>query len=63
MSDGNNKSGMGLIETITVVLVILKLFGLIKWGWLLVLSPWLILWAALFLTMAIASVYDAIKLR
>ncbi|MEE6717020.1 hypothetical protein [Schleiferilactobacillus harbinensis] len=63
MSDSNKKSGMGLIETITVVLVILKMFGLIKWGWLLVLSPWHILWAALFLAMAIVSVYDAIKLR
>lgn len=63
MSDGNKTSGMGLIETITVVLVILKLFGLIKWGWLLVLSLWLIHWAAILLTMAIVSVYDAIKLR
>jgi hypothetical protein len=63
MSDGNKTSGIGPIEVITVVLVILKLFGLIKWGWLLVLAPWLIPWAAVFLTMAIVSVYDAIKLR
>lgn len=63
MSDGNKTSGIGLIEVITVVLVILKLFGLIKWGWLLVLAPWLTLWAAILLTMAIVSVYDAIKLR
>jgi hypothetical protein len=63
MSDGNKTSGMGLIETITVVLVILKLFGLIRWSWLLVLAPWLISWALLFLVLAIVSVYDAIKLR
>lgn len=63
MSDGNKTSGMGLIETITVVLVILKLFGLIKWSWLLVSAPWLISWAFFFLALAIASMYDAIKLR
>lgn len=63
MSDGNKTSGMGLIETITVVLVILKLFGLIKWSWLLVLAPWLISWAFFFLALAIASMYYAIKSR
>ncbi|MFT8860877.1 hypothetical protein [Schleiferilactobacillus harbinensis] len=63
MSDDNKTSGIGLIEVITVVLVILKLFGLIKWGWLLVLAPWLISWVFFFMALAIVSVYDAIKLR
>jgi hypothetical protein len=63
MSDGNKTSGMGLIETITVVLVILKLFGLIRWSWLLVLAPWLISWAFFFLALAIVRMYYAIKSR
>lgn len=63
MSDGNKTSGTGLIEVITVVLVILKLFGLIKWGWLLVLALWLISWAFFLLALAIVSTYYAIKSR
>lgn len=30
---------MGLIETLTLILIVLKLFGLISWSWWLVLSP------------------------
>ena len=42
MSKNNKSSGMGLLDVILIVQIILKLFGLINWSWGLVLWPlWL----------------------
>ena len=38
----NKKSGMGLLEILLIVFVILKLVGTIDWSWWWVLSPLLI---------------------
>ena len=44
MSKNNKSSGMGLLDVILIVQVILKLFGLINWSWGLVLWPiWVII--------------------
>ena len=38
----SKKGGMGLLEILLIVFVILKLVGTIDWSWWLVLSPLLI---------------------
>ena len=44
MSKNNKSSGMGLLDVILIVQIILKLFGLIDWSWWLVLWPiWVII--------------------
>lgn len=48
------KSGMGFLETLTLILVVLKLAGLISWPWLWVFSP---IWIPLSLmAMAFAAI-------
>ncbi len=48
------KRGMGLIEVLTTIFIVLKLCGLIDWSWWWVLSPiWisfilLVIWYTLF---------------
>ena len=44
MSKNNKSSGMGVLDVILIVQIILKLFGLINWSWGLVLWPiWVII--------------------
>lgn len=33
---------MGILETLTIIFVVLKLVGVLTWGWLAVFSPMLI---------------------
>lgn len=52
-ADSHGRRTLGLLETATLVFVVLKLAGLIDWSWWLVLTP---LWvaAALWITLAVA---------
>ena len=40
----NNSGGIGFCGVLTIVFIVLKLVGVIKWSWLWVLSP---LWIAM----------------
>lgn len=39
MNDKATQSGLGIVSVLTVALVLLKLFKVIKWRWVWVLSP------------------------
>lgn len=39
MNDKATQSGLGIVSVLTVALVMLKLFKVIKWRWVWVLSP------------------------
>lgn len=39
MNDKATQSGLGIVSVLTAALVLLKLFKLIKWRWVWVLSP------------------------
>ena len=39
MENNNNSSGIGFCGLLTIVFIVLKLVGVIKWSWLWVLSP------------------------
>jgi sterol desaturase/sphingolipid hydroxylase (fatty acid hydroxylase superfamily) len=43
-NSSNSSGGMGLCGVLTIVFVVLKLVGVIKWSWIWVLSP---LWIGL----------------
>lgn len=52
-------SGMGLGTLLTIIFVVLKLVGVISWGWIWVLAPLWISFAlviVIFIIVAIASV-------
>lgn len=43
-NNNSNKKGLGVLDVILIVQIMLKLFGLIDWSWDMVLWPlWLIL--------------------
>jgi len=44
MNKNNSRSGLGILDVILIVQIILKLFGLINWSWGLVLWP---LWVSI----------------
>lgn len=50
-------SGLGILDVLLVVFIVLKLIGVIEWGWLWVLSP---LWISILivLVMIIIAVID-----
>ena len=50
-------SGLGILDVLLVVFIVLKLIGVINWGWLWVLSP---LWISVLivLVMIIIAVID-----
>lgn len=39
MNDKTTQSGLGIVSVLTAALVLLKLFKVIKWRWVWVLSP------------------------
>ena len=39
MDQRTNRSGLGLVSVLTLIFLVLKLTGLIRWAWLWVLSP------------------------
>lgn len=59
MDDEHSQGGLGIVEVATIVLVILKLFGLINWSWLWVLAPLAIAWAFLLAMAVVVMAYAA----
>lgn len=61
MNSNNNKvkySGIGIVSGLTLVFVILKLFNIVNWPWIVVLSPiWItsILVLAVFIVILVAG--------
>lgn len=39
MGDKKTSSGLGLLDVLTVIFIVLKLLGVITWSWVWVLSP------------------------
>lgn len=50
MSD-NKRTGLGLCDVLLVVFVVLKLIGVINWGWGWVLAP---LWISILIVLVLA---------
>jgi len=50
MNDNNSSGGMSFVGVLTLIFVVLKLVGVIKWSWIAVLSP---LWIALIIDIII----------
>ena len=42
MKNHNSSSGLGILDVLTIVFIVLKLIGVINWSWWWVLSPTLI---------------------
>ena len=52
----NNKAkqgGLGIVSVLTIVFIVLKLLGVIKWRWIWVLSP---IWISAVIAVAVFSV-------
>ena len=52
----NNKAkqdGLGIVSVLTIIFVVLKLLGVIKWSWIWVLSP---IWISTVIMVAVFSV-------
>lgn len=57
----SDNTGMGLIDTLLVLFIVLKLTGNVTWSWLWVLSPVLIWGVAYILVICIAAIITAIE--
>lgn len=52
----NNKAkqgGLGIVSVLTIVFIVLKLLGVIKWSWIWALSP---IWISAVIVVAVFSV-------
>jgi len=59
MSSKSSSSGLGILDVVAVVFIILKLIGVINWRWVWVLSP---IWLQLIILLIVICVI-AIKDR
>jgi len=56
-------SGLGVLDVIQIILVVLKLVGVIKWNWWVVLIPlWIGLFALCLISVAMITEYHKSKL-
>lgn len=39
MNNKTKQGGLGIVSVLTIIFVVLKLLGVIKWSWIWVLSP------------------------
>ena len=53
MDNKAKQGGLGIVSVLTIVLIVLKLLGVIKWSWIWVLSP---LWISAVIVLAVFSV-------
>ena len=42
MNNKTKQGGLGIVSVLTIIFIVLKLLGVIKWSWIWVLSPLLI---------------------
>ena len=53
MDNKAKQGGLGIVSVLTIVFIVLKLLGVIKWSWIWVLSP---IWISAVLVVAVFSV-------
>ncbi len=51
--NNNNNGGIGFVGLLTIVFIVLKLTGIIKWSWLWVLSP---IWISVLFVILVISI-------
>ena len=53
MNNKTKQGGLGIVSVLTIVFIVLKLLGVIKWSWIWALSP---LWISAVIVVAVFSV-------
>ena len=53
MDNKAKQGGLGIVSVLTIIFIVLKLLGVIKWSWILVLSP---IWISAVIVVAVFSV-------
>lgn len=53
MNNKTKQGGLGIVSVLTIIFIVLKLLGVIKWSWIWVLSP---LWISAVIVLAVFSV-------
>lgn len=51
--NNNSNGGIGFVGLLTIVFIVLKLIGIIKWSWLWVLSP---IWISVLFAILVISI-------
>ena len=54
MDNKAKQGGLGIISVLTIVFIVLKLLGVIKWSWIWVLSP---IWISAVIAAVVFSVF------
>ena len=55
MSNNSSSGGMSFVGVLTLIFIVLKLVGVIKWSWIAVLSP---LWITLIIDIIIIIIVE-----
>lgn len=53
MDNKAKQGGLGIVSVLTIVFIVLKLLGVIRWSWIWVLSP---IWISAVIVVAVFSV-------
>ena len=53
MNNKTKQGGLGIVSVLTIIFIVLKLLGVIKWSWIWVLSP---IWISAVIVVAVFSV-------
>lgn len=53
MDNKAKQGGLGIVSVLTIVFIVLKLLGVIRWSWIWVLSP---IWISAVIAVAVFSV-------
>lgn len=53
MNNKTKQGGLGIVSVLTIIFIVLKLLGVIKWSWIWVLLP---LWISAVIVLAVFSV-------
>ena len=53
MNNKTKQGGLGIVSVLTIIFVVLKLLGVIRWSWIWVLSP---IWISAVTAVAVFSV-------
>ena len=53
MDNKAKQGGLGIVSVLTIVFIVLKLLGVIRWSWIWVLSP---IWISAVIVVAVLSV-------
>lgn len=58
MRDNSSSSGLGLLDVLTVIFIVLKLLGVIGWSWVWVLCPFWIQLVILAIVLIVIAIKD-----